>query len=127
MPSIRERAIEDCNRYLQSSFDLDLILMTPDGTKTVTVKGKGQDANIEMKTDGQDTIGQRVHVAFSESAVTLADPTYPIRNSDDLVDVVLHTVQFIDARGVLKKWQIKQQYIDNMVGVITGDCAEYGI
>jgi hypothetical protein len=126
MPSIRERAIEDCKRYLQSSFDLELKLTTPDASQTVTVYGKGQDTNITFKTDGQDQIGQRVHITFAEADVLENNPLYPIRDSNDLVNVVLHLVEFKDARGVLKTWQISQQYPDNMVGTISGDCSEYG-
>lgn len=125
MSSIRERAIKDCRRYSQSSFNLELTFYTPDMSQSATVLGKGQDTNIQFKTDGQDVLGQLIHISFIEALILEQNDLYPTRNSKDQVDMHLHLVKFQDSRGVENTWQIKQIYPDNLLGIISADCAEY--
>lgn len=93
MPSIRERAIKDSRRYSQSSFCLELELeSTTDPSHKVSVIGKGQDTNIQFRTDGQDMVSRLVHIAFHESLVYDNNPLYPLRNSKGRL--ILYTIQW---------------------------------
>ena len=128
MASILERARNDWERFSQSSFDLDLTFTTPDGSQTGTIKGIGTRATQTfLETDGQQVIGEIVHIGFKEKLLKEANPAYPIRNADQLVAINNHRVDFEDSNGLLRNYVIKQVYPDSTVGMIMCDCADFKI
>ena len=123
--NIKQKAIADWNRLSQSAFGLDLIITTPDGSQTATIQGIGTDIAYNMETDGQDASVRNVHIGFNEAVLLAANPAYPVRNADGLVDMHHHRVSFEDAQGIVRNYSIKQIYPDNTVGMIMCDCSDF--
>lgn len=123
--SVLALAKEGWEKFSQSSFDLDLNLVSPDGLQTAVIKGIGTDNERTLDTDGQEMIGRIVHIGFSENALLTAFPNYPTRNDKDEVSLQSHLVSFLDSRGVLKDYKVKQTYPDSTIGMIMCDCSDY--
>jgi hypothetical protein len=105
--------------------NLDITLTSPGATETATFKGIGTNNAITFESDGQDVIGHIVHIGFHEEALLDINPAYPIRNADGKVQMDKHRVSFIDHRGVLRNYIVKNWYPDETVGMIMCDCNEY--
>ncbi|NRA92041.1 MAG: hypothetical protein HRU26_05045 [Psychroserpens sp.] len=125
LKSIRELAIKDSQHIVESFFDLELELHTPDMTRSVVVKGKGQTNNTFFKTDGVDAVAQLSHASFHERSIIDKDPSFSIRNADGRIDIHFFLLSFRDHRGVKTMYQVKQQYPNEATGLISVDLAIY--
>jgi len=125
--SILLRARADWERFSQSAFDLDITMKVSDeaGAETVTIKALLTRIAVTIETDGQDVIGDKFRLTFSENLVNTTNPLYPIRNSDGLVAMNNHRVNGPDSTGVIHDLVIKNVYPDSTVGMIICDLSTY--
>jgi len=128
--NVRDLAKKDWRRFSQSSFDLDITLTSPPNPtrETVVVKGIGTRNIIKIiETDGQEAIGENVHIGINEPQLIENNPNYPVRNADGLVDLNGHQVAFVNSNNDLFQFRIKNVYPDSTVGMIMADLEDLKI
>lgn len=125
--NILTQAKADWERFSQSAFELDCIFKVDDtpGAETATIQVLKTDISVDIESDGQDLIGSKVRLTFSENLLKTTNPAYPIRNSDNLVAIKGQRISVVDSTGTLKEYVIKNVYPDSTVGMIVCDLAEY--
>lgn len=122
MGVIEDMAREDWQRFSQ---EIELHFCAPSGERSSFMGIGTRNYVKETLTDGQEAIGEVVRVAFSETILLCANPTYPIRNHKNDIALKGHLVSFKDAQGNLQDYAIKLVYADQTVGLISCDCEFY--
>lgn len=129
MSSIKDMARKDWKRLSQAAFDIStedepdlgkMNLTSPDG-KTALIKGINSDHSALLELDGSFALGNNIHAAFHEEAVSEANPDYPIRTKEGKIDLKDHTIEFDS-----KKFVIQETWPDETVGMIVCMCGLYG-
>lgn len=123
MSDVRTMAIRDWRRFSVSSFNLFLTFIAPSpGFQQAKVKGIGTNIAQTIETDGQDIVIHNVRITFSEQELLTNNCAYPVRNDDNLVDLMDHSVSFNDANGNTQNYKVINYYPDNTTGMITCEC-----
>ena len=97
-----------------AEFGISVTLTAPNGV-TVTVDAYHAKHHTTVSLEGKIVNGQMAHIAVSEAL--LVSP-YPVRNSEDEVDMVEHLVDVKDSTGVVKNYIIKEVFPDEAIGLI---------
>jgi len=97
-----------------AEFGISVKLTAPSG-ETVTVDAYHAKHHTTVSEEGNIINGQMAHIAVSEAL--LVSP-YPVRNSENEVDMVEHLVNVADSTGVVKKYIIEQVFPDEAIGLI---------
>lgn len=108
-------------------FGVDITFKTPDLFTELAVIGLATNHSLSIDNDGNPVQSKNVHVTISETL--FSDASYPVRNSDNEVDLTGHLVSYADSTGVVKDYIVLQQFPDETVGVITcilGDFKQEG-
>lgn len=127
MGNILDMARADLKQFLSTGgFEVDITLESPSPSPViVVVKGYANRINVDIDSDGQVMSSMRAHADIFESAITDADPTYPIRDSSNKVNMKGHKLTYTDTTGVSETYQITESHPDEQLGHITFMLGEY--
>lgn len=115
-----DRAKADIERITsdQNGFGVEMTLQAPaPGEEMAIVTGLHTKIHMALNTEGALVNSKKGHISISEKF--LVDAGYPVRNSNDEVDLKGHKVSVKDSTGVIKHYLIQQWFPNESVGLIT--------
>lgn len=119
MGALLDRARADWARFTsEGGFEVEMTLEAP-SLEIAVVKGLAMDHHIVIDSDGQVMNAKNSHATISESIISDANASYPIRNAAGRVDMKRHKVTYKDSTGVTKTHSVAETFPDETVGVIT--------
>jgi len=95
-----------------------VIVLTALDLTSATINGLHTKHHLGIDTDGNPVNTKNAHISFSEQELIDAEPTYPIRNANDEVDLRNHKVLVKDSTGVDKSYVIREWMPDETIGLI---------
>ena len=102
-------------------YQVDIEMITPNGDKTVNIKGWAVKTSGSFDSDGNQVNTKNVHCTIDEQA--LISLGYPVRGNKKRgileVDLVNHRVNFKDSTGEVKNYFIRENMPDENLGLIT--------
>lgn len=111
----------DAKRFVNSGgYDVNIEMITPDGTKTANITGWAVKVAGSFDSDGNQVNTKNVHCTIDEKS--LLDLGYPIRTSKkgiEEVDLKFHKVNFVDSTGTMKNYIIRENVPNENLGLIT--------
>lgn len=121
-----ERAQQDMQRYTsdKNGFAVDITLITPDGTTSVTIAGLSTKHHLAIDQMSGEVVSSRTaSVSFSEVIAT--DAGYTVRDTDGEVGLKGHRVETADSNGIVKKFIIDKVIADEKLGLIVCILGDY--
>jgi len=106
-----------------NEFAQDITFTSIKDPTTVTVKGIANKIFLNVDTQGNPINSKNVTVAVSEQA--LLDVGYPVRNSDNEVQMTNDLVTTKDNSGIDKNYQISSKMPDETVGLLVFILEDY--
>ena len=104
----------------QGGYQVDIEMITPDGSKTVNITGWAVKVSGSFDSDGNQVNTKNVHCTIDEQV--LIDLGYPVRSNKKgiaEVDLLQHKVNFKDSTGVVKNYLVRENIPDENLGLIT--------
>jgi len=91
------------------------------GAETITCTGLGLVHHLAVDTDGQAVNSKHGHITVHEDSLT----GLTVRNAKNEVYLRNAIVEFADSTGIVKKYQVKENYADDTLGVIVLNLENY--
>lgn len=116
---LRERAIADVRRITSDKITgagIDLTFISRKDATTATIVGLHTRHHLSVSAEGNFTNDLNAHCSFSEGLLVSAG--YPVRNSNDLVDIKDDVLRAKDSAGINRKYRIVQVHPDETFGLI---------
>lgn len=115
--NLLNRARKDAKKYItKGGFQDDIKLSNPDNSFVLDITGWVTKHWINFDTDGNPANSKNAHVCLDEE--TLLNLGYPVRNSNEEIDLFKHKVSTKDSSGVVKNYVINEWYPDETLGLI---------
>lgn len=126
MGSLIELAKRDAKRFVTSGgFEEPLTITTPDNMMSLTITGWATKHHISFDTDGNQVNTKNVHVTLNEDL--LVSLGYPVRNSRGEVSLLKHLISFADSSKVIKNYVVRENYPDEVLGLIVLILGDYNV
>lgn len=100
----------------KGGYQIDIELVTPDGSKTVNITGWAVKHFGSFDSDGNQVNTANVHATVDEAL--LVSLGYPIRNVRGELSMKFHIVKFVDSSGVLSSNIVREIFPDENLGLI---------
>lgn len=119
-----QKARKDAKRYLtKSGWSEDITMTSANGLKTITIQGWATKHWINFDTDGNAANTKNAHITVSEDE--LLKLGYPVRNSDNEIDLKNHKIIVKDSSGLHKKYVIIEHHTNETLGLISCILGDY--
>lgn len=126
MGSLIELAKRDAKRFVTNGgFEEPLTIATPNGVLTIALTGWATKHHISFDADGNQINAKNVHVTLNEELLTTLG--YPVRNARGEVNLMGHLVSFADSSKVIKNYIVRENYPDEVLGLIVLILGDYKI
>ena len=96
---------------------VELVLTTPDDTKSIIIAGIHVKIGRGVGTDGNQINTKIAPIAFHEEYLTAQ--SYPVRNAAGEVALMKHKVAVKDSTGTVKNYVIDQCFPDEALGLLS--------
>ncbi|MGB0881420.1 MAG: hypothetical protein ACPGSO_00595 [Vicingaceae bacterium] len=116
--SLVDRAREDARQIITNGNDwgVELTLITPDGSTSLTLNGLHTKHSIDVDSEGNIIKGRNAHVNIVESV--LDENLYPYKSVDGEIILYNHRVVVSDATKDNVEYVINEFIPDEFLGVI---------
>ena len=112
--NILSRIRTDARKIVNSlGFETDIII-TQGESEPITVKGLGMVHHIAFDTEGRTINSKQAHITVHENDLT----GLTVRTTKGDVYLRGCIVEFADSTGVVKKYNVKENYADETIGII---------
>ena len=111
------KAKEDLQRISQGEFSVEATFQTPDEQTSVVVRCLGTSHREPTDQEiGTTQNSKKSSVAVSQQVLT--DQSYPFLDGENEPVLLGHFVSFNDSSGILRTYEVSQQYPDKALGLI---------
>lgn len=126
MGSLIELAKRDAKRFVTSGgFEEPLTISTPNGLLKIALTGWATKHHITFDNEGNQVNAKNVHVTLNEELLTSLG--YPVRNARGEVNLMGHLVSFADSSKLIKNYIVRENYPDEVLGLIVLILGDYKI
>jgi hypothetical protein len=108
----------------QNGFGVVLTLEAPNG-QIAEVAGLHSKHHLGVDGDGNRVNSKNAHISFSESALLLINPLYPVRDPKGNVNLTKHKVIAEDSTGLNCKYVIQQWFPNESTGLIVCTLSDF--
>jgi len=117
MASLFDLVKRDAKRYVNAGgYQLDIIMLTPDKTKTINITGWAVKHVNMFDSDGNQVITKIARITVDEDVLVASGIT--VRNAKGEIALLNYKVQFVDSSGVLRSYNVREQLPDQNFGLI---------
>lgn len=117
MASLFDLVKRDAKRYINAGgYQLDIIMLTPDKSKTINITGWAVKHVISFDSDGNQVNTEISRITVDED-VLIANGI-SVRNSKGKISLLNYKVKFTDSSGVLRSFNVREQLPDQNLGLI---------
>lgn len=124
--SLLRLAKRDAKRFVTSGgFEESITISTPTQDMTLSLTGFATKHHINFDSDGNQINSKNAHICISES--DLQTNSYPVRNVKGEISLLKHRVSYPDSSGIVKNYIVKDNYPDEMLGLIVLILGDYTV
>lgn len=117
MASLFDLVKRDAKRYVNAGgYQLDIIMLTPDKSKTINITGWAVKHVNMFDSDGNQVITKIARITVDEDVLVASGIT--VRNAKGEIALLNYKVQFVDSSGVLRSYNVREQLPDQNFGLI---------
>lgn len=117
MASLFDLVKRDAKRYVNAGgYQLDIIMFTPDKSKTINITGWAVKHVNMFDSDGNQVITKIARITVDEDVLVASGIT--VRNAKGEIALLNYKVQFVDSSGVLRSYNVREQLPDQNFGLI---------
>ena len=117
MASLFDLVKRDAKRYVNAGgYQLDIIMLTPDKTKTINITGWAVKHVISFDSDGNQVNTKISRITVDEDV--LVAKGIVVRNAKGSIALLDYKVKFADSSGVLRGYNVREQLPDQNLGLI---------
>lgn len=117
MASLFDLVKRDAKRIINAGgYQIDIIMLTPDKSKTIEITGWAVKHAISFDSDGN-----QVNTKISRATIDEDTPVakgITVRNAKGSVNLVNYKVKFKDSSGVLRGYNVREVLADQNFGLI---------
>lgn len=122
--NLLQLAKRDAKHFIKNGgFQETISLTTPDKAKTISLTGFATKHWINIDTDGNPVNSKNAHVTIDESQ--LVELGYPVRNAKEEINLINHIVKYVDSSGVEKSYKVRENFPDEVLGLIVLILGDY--
>jgi hypothetical protein len=117
MASLFDLVKRDAKRYVNAGgYQLDIVMLTPDKTKTINITGWAVKHVNMFDSDGNQVITKIARITVDEDVLVASGIT--VRNAKGEIALLNYKVKFVDSSGVLRSYNVREQLPDQNFGLI---------
>lgn len=125
--SLLDRAKADIKTITtnKNDFAVDMTFQAPNGGPTKTIQGLHTKHHLGIDQEGNQVNSKTAQLSFCEKVLT--DLGYPVRNSENEVDLNKHLISVKDSTDTLVTYVVQAWFPDETLGLIRVTLSDYNV